>query len=198
MWALWLVTGGAAVLFVATLAALRTDFRAASRAWKLLAASGILLAILGLGFAVRFWQPTSGPYLANVLYPFGPYVNTWAVSFGFTWLAFGLLFFGFAVTTAREASRRRWLALFVAWLLCWLPHLMIGVAFAWAGQNAPSVRIYRDWASDPAGFVVLLASGIGLVSHWVVAILGFVTTGREVWRSEIADANPLDPSLPRS
>lgn len=129
MWALWLVTGGAAVLFVATLAALRTDFRAASRAWKLLAASGILLAILGLGFAVRFWQPTSGP---------------------------------------------------------------------WAGQNAPSVRIYRDWASDPAGFVVLLASGIGLVSHWVVAILGFVTTGREVWRSEIADADPLDPGVLRS
>lgn len=183
MWAVWLVSAAAAAAFLATLAALRADFRAASRAWRLLALSGIPLALGGLGFVVRFWRPTPGPYLANSLYPFGPYLNTWAVSFGFTWLAFGLLFFSLAVTVAREPSRPRWASLLVAWLLCWLPHFVIGVGFAWAGQNAPSLRVYRDWAADPAGLLVLGTGSAILLAHGACSTLGFIATGREVWRT---------------
>jgi hypothetical protein len=196
MWAVWLVTGAAAAAFLGTLATLRTDFRAAARAWKILALSGIPLSLGGLGFAVRFWRPTGGPYLANALYPFGPYLNAWAVSFGFTWLAFGLLFFGLAVTAAREPSRPRWVTLLVTWLLCWLPHVVIGVGFAWAGQNAPSLRVYRDWASDPAGLVVLCTGSVILVSHGACAIVGFITTGREVWHPGPDQHSALDPRAP--
>lgn len=182
MWAVWLVTGAAAAALLATLATLRADFRAASPAWKLLAVSGIPLSLGGLGFAVRFWRPTRGPYLANVTYPFGAHLNTWAVSFGFTWLAFGLLFFGMAVTVARAPTRPRWATLLAAWVLCWLPHFVIGVGFAWAGQNAPSLRVYRNWAADPAGLVILATSSAILLAHGACSVIGFVATGRELWR----------------
>jgi hypothetical protein len=91
MWAIWLVTGLAAALFATT------------------------TALDGLGFAVRVWEPTAGPYLANQLYPFGPHLNAWAVSFGFRWLAFGLAFFTLALRAPRTGLT--WLALVVGWVL---------------------------------------------------------------------------------
>jgi len=48
-------------------------------------------------------------------YPMGPYLNTWAVSFGFMWLAFGLVFFALALQTPR--TNRLWLALLAGWVL---------------------------------------------------------------------------------
>ncbi len=178
MWIVWLVSGAAVAGFVAALAAFRPAFRRAARGWQLLAASGIFLALCGLGFVARFWEPTPGPYLANQLYPFGPYVNTWAVSFGFAWMAFGLLFAGLALIGSREGSRRIWVMLLMSWLLCWLPHAIIGIGFAWAGHNAPSVRLYRDWAAEPAGLLVLCISALVLLAHLACSIAGFVLTGR--------------------
>jgi hypothetical protein len=147
-----------------------------------LAGSGIALALGGLIFVIRFWEPTPGPYLANELYPVGPYLNAWAVSFGFAWLGFGLLFVALALTGARLASRRIWLILLTSWLLCWLPHGIIGIGFAWAGQNAPSIQRYRTWAAHAPGLLVLCASAVVLLAHFAFSILGFIVTWRELWR----------------
>jgi len=174
MWAVWLVTGLAAALVAVPTLLLWPDLRRAPRGWQLLAASGLPLALGGLGFVARFWEPTPGPYLANELYPFGAYVNAWAVSFGFMWLAFGLVFFACALRAPRTG--RTWLALLVAWILAWVPHGVIGIGFAAAGANQPSIDVYRAWGSRWIGFLTLASGGIVLLLHLGLAVIGFVST----------------------
>ena len=169
------------LLFVAVCVRLLwDDLRTAPRSWQLLAASGLPLSLGGLGFIVRFWQPLPGPYQANESYPLGPYLNAWAVSFGFMWLAFGLVFFALALRTPRTG--RLWLALLAGWVLAWLPHGIIGVGFALAGSNRPSVEFYRTWASKWPGLLVLATSALILVAHFGLALWGFVRTGLELRR----------------
>jgi vacuolar-type H+-ATPase subunit I/STV1 len=186
MWVVWLVTGGAIVAFLGAVALFRPDFQDSPRGWQLLAGSGVALAIGGLIFIIRFWEPTPGPYLANELYPLGPYLNAWAVSFGFAWLGFGLLFVALALTGARWASRRIWFILLTSWFLCWLPHGIIGIGFAWAGQNAPSIQRYRAWTAHVPGLIVLCASAVVLLGHFALSIVGFIVTWRELWRGAAA------------
>jgi hypothetical protein len=177
----WIISG-LSVLFVAVCVRLLwDDLRTAPRSWQLLAASGLPLSLGGLGFIVRFWQPLPGPYQANESYPLGPYLNAWAVSFGFMWLAFGLVFFALALRTPRTG--RLWLALLAGWVLAWLPHGIIGVGFALAGSNRPSVEFYRTWASKRPGLIVLATSALILVAHFGLALWGFVRTGLELRRA---------------
>jgi len=175
MWAVWLVIGLAAVLFAIPTLLLWPDLRRAPRRWQLLAASGLPLALAGLGFAARFWEPTPGPYRANELYPFGAYLNAWAVSFGFMWLAFGLVFFACALRAPRTGST--WLALLLAWILAWIPHGVIGIGFVSAGSNEPSIDLYRAWGSRWTGVLTLTSGGITLLLHFGLSVLGFVSTG---------------------
>ncbi len=178
MWTVWIVVGISAFLFAAALLPLWRTWRAASLPWQLLACSGIPLALGGLSFAMRFWQPTPGPYLANVRYPFGSHLHAWAVSFGFMWLAFGLLFFLAACAAPRTA--RTWFGLLTAWCLAWLPHALIGVAAAAAGGNAPSFERYRQWGSSSSGALILLSGSIILILHFGLSLLGFGLTAREL------------------
>src|SRR5207245_2032880 len=103
--------------------------------------------------------------------------HAWAVSFGFTWMAFGLLFAGLALLGPRSASRIVWMTLLASWFICWLPHGVIGVAFVWAGQNAPSVHAYRQWASNAQGLALLVSNALILVAHFGLSTSGFVMTG---------------------
>lgn len=183
MSALWLTVALALLVSGGVAATLRDAHREAARGWRLLAYGAGPLALAGLLFVVRFWVPTGGPYLANVRYPFGTHLAAWAVSFGFTWVAFALVFAALALVGGRSAAppgdaRVVWAALLGAWLLCWLPHAVIGVAFAWAGQNAPSVAFYRRWASDPVGAAVLFADAALLLSHLGLSVAGFYAVGR--------------------
>jgi hypothetical protein len=182
MWAVWLVVGTAALLMAAMLLSLAPAFRAAPRSWRVLSASGLPLSVGGIGFAIRFWDPTAGPYLANRVYPYGSHLNAWAVSFGFTWLAFGLLFTALTLLGSRAASRVVWGMLLGSWLICWLPHGVIAVAFAWAGENTPSFDFYARWASQPIGYSLLLSSSLILVAHFGLSLLGFVMTGLDLRR----------------
>jgi hypothetical protein len=141
------------------------------------------MSVGGINFIIRFWKPTSGPYLANKLYPYGDHLHAWAVSFGFASLAFGLLFAALALLGSRSASRLVWAALLASWFIYWLPHGVIGLAFAWAGGNAPSVEIYRKWASEPQGFILLLFNALTLLAHFGLSILGFVMTGMQIRRA---------------
>lgn len=181
MWVVWVVAALSTGLVAGCLVALRREFRAAPRGWRILAASGIPLALGGVSFVVRFWDPLPGPYLANQRYPLGPYLNAWQVSFGFMWLAFGLVFFALALLAPR--TWRLWVALFLAWFLAWLPHGIIGIGFAAAGSNRPSLELYRDWASRWPGLLVLGAGALILLAHFGLALVGFALTGRAAWRS---------------
>src|SRR5687767_14623195 len=116
MWIVWLVSGGATLAFLVTLALGRAEFRRAPRGWQLLAIAGIALAFAGLTFIIRFWRPAVGPGSPSDFYPVGPYVNAWAVAFGFAWLAFGILFVALALSGARDGSLRSWGLLLVSWL----------------------------------------------------------------------------------
>ncbi len=181
--ALEITTIGITLLVVlVALICLRSTYQASTLGWRLLAWSGITLSLGGFGFVVRFWKPTEGPYLANEIYPYGSHLNAWAVSFGFTWLAFGLLFFGLATLGARESKLTVWVILLAAWMLCWLPHGVIGVAFAWAGRNEPSIETYRVWGSQLSGFLVLLQGAVIIVAHVALSLLGFLLTGRDLLR----------------
>ena len=184
MWAVWLVTGLAAVLFAIPTFLLWPDMRRAPRGWQLLAASGLPLALGGVGFIVRFWDPTPGPYLANQLYPYGTHLSAWAVSFGFMWLAFGLVFFACALRAPRTGSV--WLALLVAWVLAWIPHGVIGIGFATAGSNQSSIDVYRAWGSRWYGFLTLASGSIVLLLHLGLSLFGFVWTGLALRRDSRA------------
>lgn len=184
MLVVWLVTALSAALMLACVAGLLPELRAAPRAWRLLAGSGIPLALGGVGFILRFWEPLPGPYLANSAYPLGSYLNAWAVSFGFMWLSFGLIFYALALRAPRTILT--WWVLAVGWFLAWLPHGIIGIGFAAAGSNAPSMRLYRGWAAEWPGVVQLSASALILVAHFGLATLGFIGTGRALWRQRRA------------
>lgn len=192
MWLVWAVSAFSAALLVGCVRLLRTELGVAPRGWQLLATSGLPLAMGGAGFIFRFWEPAPGPYLANSLYPLGPYLNAWAVSFGFMWMAFGLAFFALAVQAPRTG--RLWLALLVGWFLAWLPHGIIGIGFAWAGSIQPSVQLYRDWASEWPGFLRLCASALILLSHFTLALLGFTLTGADLLRRRKAAAGAAGAS----
>jgi hypothetical protein len=189
MWAVWITTSAVVLIALAVSLCLRPAFRAAPTGWRLLSVSGIPLSLAGLIFIIRFWQPTAGPYRANDLYPYGNHLHAWAVSFGFTWLAFGLLFAGLALLGSRRTGRVVWATLLASWFICWLPHGVIGVAFAWAGQNEPNVEVYRRWASEPKGSFVLLSGGVILLAHFGLSILGFMMTGVEIRRGKIKKTN---------
>jgi hypothetical protein len=180
----WVVSGLSAVLVMVSVRLLWNDLRGAPRSWQLLASSGLPLAVGGLGFILRFWQPLPGPYRVNDAYPLGPYLNTWAVSFGFMWLAFGLVFFALALRTPRTGQS--WLVLFAAWVLAWIPHGIVGIGFAWAGSNRPNVELYRSWASGWPGLIVLGTSALILLAHFGLALWGFVRTGLEIRRTAFA------------
>lgn len=185
MFLVWITVSITILIALVILTSLLPAFLGASLSWRLLSASGIPLSILGVNFIIRFWNPTAGPYRANELYPYGDHLHTWAVSFGFAWLAFGLLFAVLAVSVSRNASRDMWVALLAGWFICWLPHGIIGLAFAWAGGNAPSVEAYGKWASDPQGFILLLFNALALLAHFGLSILGFIMTGIEIRRKRI-------------
>jgi hypothetical protein len=181
MWLVWLVAGLSTALVASCVVLLRHELRTAPRSWQLLALSGIPLALGGLGFVVRFWQPTPGPYLANERYPLGPYLNAWAVSFGFMWLAFGLAFF--ALSVRGPHTGRTWFTLLVAWFLAWLPHGIIGIGFMAAGSNVPSVQLYQQSASKWPGLLRLCASVLTLLTHFGLGLLGFALAGRALLRA---------------
>ena len=187
MWIVWGVTAIAAAGLAGCGFLIRRELLSAPWAWQVLAGSGVPLALGGLGFIVRFWEPQPGPYLANALYPLGPYLNAWAVSFGFMWLSFGLAFF--ALTVLAPRGRRLWVVLFVAWLLAWIPHGIIGIGFVVAGSNEPSVALYRDWASTALGFLHLSSSALILLTHFALAIGGFTLTARDL-RGRVRRAQP--------
>jgi hypothetical protein len=190
MWTLWITVSAAVLIVLAVSLCLRPAFRAAPIGWRLLSASGIPLNLAGLIFIIRFWQPTAGPYRANELYPYGNHLHAWAVSFGFTWFAFGLLFAGLALLGSRRTGRVVWVTLLASWVICWLPHGVIGLAFACAGHNAPSLETYRKWASESQGFILLVSDAVILLAHFALAMLGFVMSGLEIRRDDHTDLGP--------
>ncbi|MFN8670267.1 MAG: hypothetical protein U0164_24020 [Gemmatimonadaceae bacterium] len=170
------------------LLALRRHHTERTLGWRLLAHAGLPLALVGAVFVVRYWTPTRGPYLANVRYPFGDFLAAWAVSFGFAWIALGLLFPALAVlapiaSADRRGARIAWLSLMASWVLCWAPHGIIGLAVALGGMDERSVTRYSTWASRPSGAITLAADSALLLLHFVLAVSGFVLAGRDVWSS---------------
>ena len=106
MWLVGLTLAGALGLSAGAMVAVRFAYGTAPLGWRILAHAGWPLSLAGAVFVLRFWVPTVGPYRANVRYPFGTHVNAWAVSFGFTWIAFGLLFTVLAVLASRHEHDR--------------------------------------------------------------------------------------------
>jgi hypothetical protein len=182
----FLTLGSALGIVVGVVFALRRHYAARPLGWRLLAASGWPLVLAGSIFVSRFWTPTPGPYLANRRYPFGDHLAAWAVSFGFTWIAFGLLFTSLAILAPRatvEASDARlaWIALAATWVLCWLPHGIIGVGVLVGGLEPASKASYAEWASRPLGTLTLAADAILLVVHGALSLAGFALAGRDLW-----------------
>lgn len=180
MWLVWSVSALCIGVAVACVSLFLEDWRNAERGWQLLAASGIPLSLAGLGFIIRFWKPHSGPFTANELYPLGPYVNAWAVSFGFMWLAFGVAFLVLSLRGGRDI--RIWWALLTIWFLAWLPHGIIGVGFLVAGQTELSMQLYRDWASRWPDVLGLVVGGSALLIHIGLSVSGFAVAGRALMR----------------
>jgi len=194
-WLVVLTLAGALGLSAGAMLALRIAYRTVPLGWRLLAHAGWPLSLAGAIFVWRFWVPTDGPYRANVRYPFGTHLNAWAVSFGFIWIAFGLLFTALAVLAPRATGARpAWLALFAAWVVCWLPHGVIAAGFAFGGIDPSSVTDYQAFGANPVGAAILIVDALLLLLHAIFSVSGFVIAGRPVWRSD--SAGPAGTILP--
>lgn len=179
---------GALAIYLALFFVIARELTHSPLSWRILAWSGVPLALSGAQFAARFWHPSPGPYVANVLYPFGAHLNAWAVAFGFTWMALGLLFSAMVVYAWPEPGWRSWLVLLGTWVLCWWPHGIIAVGFALNGANRQSMRIYRDWGGRAYGLGVLIVSSILLLWHFTFSVIGFIATARAIARAESGHA----------
>lgn len=114
--------------------------------------------------------------------PSGP----WAVSFGFMWVAFGVLFSALAVlapasATDARGARQAVLALLATWVFCWAPHLIIAVAVAVGGMDSRSMARYGAWASRPAGALTLSTDGVLLARPFLLSASGFVLAFRDAF-----------------
>ena len=70
-----------------------------------------------------------------------------------------------------------------------LPHGVIGIAFAVAGSNEPSVEYYREWGSEWAGSLTLIRSSLILLAHFALSVLGFAVSGVDLWRRRRSPAS---------
>jgi hypothetical protein len=180
-----LAVAGALCLSVGTMLSLRNAYLTVPLGWRMLAHAGWPLSLAGGIFILRFWVPTAGPYRANVRYPFGSHLNAWAVSFGFTWIAFGLLFTALAVIAPRARDARQgWLVLLAAWITCWLPHGVIAAGFVFGGTDSRSVTDYVAWGANPGGALILIADAVLLLLHVGFSAAGFLLTGRAMWHGD--------------
>jgi len=197
LWVLMAV-GAAAVLYLIALAVVIPSLTPTPLVWQILAWSGVPIALSGFGFATRFWTPSAGPYVANRLYPFGGHLQAWAVSFGFTWSAFGLLFTAAVLFASQQATPRSWFLLLTSWVLCVWPHAIIAIAFAFNGAHEQSAGFYaRWWASSPTARMVLVSGAVLTLWHFTFAIGGFVGTGLRIWgeRRRTGSAAAAIPSV---
>ncbi len=133
MWFQWGILAPTLLLLLVLTFLYVDRFRAAKASWRLLSLSGWFLSAFGLVWILRAWNPTPGPYRISEVYPFGNHLQAWQVTFGFTWLAFGFLFFIAVLSAASRPSRLAWVTLLASWLVCMLPHVAIAIALAWAG-----------------------------------------------------------------
>jgi hypothetical protein len=157
--------------------------------WRLLAHAGWPLTIGGAIVALHAGASTlrgcAGGCGAGLSAP------TWALAFGFTWIAFGLLFTAFAALAPAPSAdphqgRRAWIALVAAWTLCWLPHgLLAVVAF---GPVAVAVRAH--WGTGAEGAPALAVAAILLLGHFACSAAGLSLSAWEVW------AGPAGPTVP--
>ncbi len=127
----WGTVGAIALLIVITWSGLFTApvLKPIAWGWRLLGLCSGAFVLAGIGFVLS-WRPTPGPYREAVVYPFGGELQTWQVTVGFDWLAFGVLFAGAVLAAARLKSRWLWAAVLLSVFLIAFPHVVIGLAFA--------------------------------------------------------------------
>lgn len=177
----------AALIYLAAVAGVLRRLASAPLPWQLLGWSGVPLVLSGFGFVSRFWIPTAGPYIANKVYPFGGHLHAWAVAFGFTWVAFALLFTAAALMVSQNPSWQGWSLLLASWILCVFPHAIIAIAFAWNGANRESIEFYRNWSkSSPVGLKTLISGTLLTLWHFSFCIAGFIGTARQIFRKRPA------------
>ncbi len=175
MWLQWgMLVPTLLLLLVLTLLYVRR-LRGAKASWRLLGLSGWFLSAFGLVWILRAWNPTPGPYRISEVYPFGTHLQAWQVTFGFTWLAFGFLFFVAVFSAASRPSRFTWVTLLATWLVCMLPHAAIVIALGWAGEGTIGTV-------DPSNRLPLETQPLLIGATAAVAILFFTSSlGGFLW-----------------
>lgn len=191
MWTVWLTVGVAVLVVIGLLAGLLPLLRRAPSSWRLLSVSGIILGIFGIIWVLRAWEPTAAPYRVAERYPFGSHLQAWQVSFGFTWLAFGVLFFCLALLVSRGPTVVGWLTLLVSWMVCMLPHVIVALAVAWAGENTTDVVDLRERASEPK-FGLIVSTALATLTFLGSSVGGFIWTGWELRVGKFRSCLPDD------
>ncbi len=113
-------------------------FESMTPSWKLLWISGLLFVPGGAIWTMK-WQPSLGPYMVGEKYPFGSHVNTWEVSMGFGFVAFGVLFAEASIPASKSKNRLSWVGLLISWVLLMFPHALVGVTFV---LDDPSLAVW--------------------------------------------------------
>jgi len=131
----------------------------------------LLLLMAGLGYVpggilliVASWKPTAGPYLIGQQYPYGGPLETWQVSAGFAFAAFGVVFAGLCYAQSRRGSRLLWALLLLGFVLMWVPHSWIGIAFLMEDPTAVNLGAWRGYI--PFIIVWMSIAGAGFALSW--------------------------------
>ena len=128
---------------------------------RLLALGGMWFIPSGIILICLSWHPTSSPYIIGERYPFGTLSEAWQISLDFSWIAFGLLFVGIALSGGRDKSRWVWFSLLISIMLVLFPHIWIGVNLV---LDDPTLRNFGLWLiALPFSFLWLLELATGFV-----------------------------------
>jgi len=192
MWTVWGVLAPILPLLLVVGFLLSDRFRGAQASWRLLSLSGWFLSAFGLVWILRAWNPTLGPYRIGDAYPFGTHLQAWQVTFGFTWLAFGFLFFVAVLFAAGRPTRVAWATLLVSWLVCMLPHAVIAVALAWTGEETAQAVDLPERVSSEAQPLLIVATVAAAFLLLASSIGGFLWTAWQLLRRPCN--KPLQPT----
>ena len=66
----------------------------------------------------------------DIFYSCGSALQTWQVTVGFDWIAFATLFAASAMVVSQIKLQWFRVALLISAAMIWLPHILIGLAFA--------------------------------------------------------------------
>jgi len=131
---------------------------------NILVCCGASYILGGMVLVAMSWQQSTGPYAVGSRYPYGGPLESWQVSNGFAFVAFGLAFLAIVSAMVTLRSRVLWAVALGAFVVMWFPHMWIGITFLLADPTFASLQAWS--MAIPLILAWMLAAAVGFGLAW--------------------------------